>query len=57
MTDFGLTYAMDAAEALFEPIGVPGQVVVDHQMCALEVDAFAGGVGSQQYFYQRVVLE
>ena len=34
--------------------GVPGQVVVDHQVGAL-VDAFAGGVGGQQHLHLRVV--
>ena len=30
------------------PVRVPGQVVVDHQVGALEVDALAGGVGGDQ---------
>ena len=48
MADLGLADAVDAAEALFQAVGVPGQVVVDHQVGALEVDAFAGGVGGDQ---------
>jgi len=48
VTNFGLVDAMDAAEPLFQPVGVPGQVVVDHQVGALQVDAFARGVGSHQ---------
>ena len=45
VTDLGLADAVDAAEALFEPVRVPRQVVVDHQVrAALKVHAFAGGV-------------
>jgi hypothetical protein len=39
---------MDAAEALFEAIRVPRQVVVDHEVGALEVDALAGGIGRDE---------
>ena len=45
VADLGLADAVDAAEPLLEAVGVPGQVVVDHQVGALEVDALAGGVG------------
>ena len=48
VADLGLADAVDAAEALLEPVRVPGQVVVDHQVGALEVDALAGGVGGDQ---------
>lgn len=40
---------MDAAEALFDLVGIPRQVVIDHQMPALEVDAFAGGIVRDQH--------
>ena len=50
VADLGLADAVDAAETLFEAIGVPGEVVVDHQVAALEVDAFAGGVGGDEDF-------
>ena len=39
---------MDAAEALFEAVRIPRQVVVDHQVGVLEVDAFTGGVGGDE---------
>src|SRR5207302_10314920 len=39
-----LTDTMNAAEALLKTIGVPWKVVVHHEMRALEVDAFAGGI-------------
>ena len=57
VADLGLADAVDAAEALLEAVGVPGQVVVDHQVGALEVDALAGGVGGQQHLHLGVVLE
>ena len=50
VADFGLADAVNAAEPLFQAVGIPGQVVVDHQVRALEVDAFAGGVGGDQDF-------
>src|SRR5882672_1049495 len=34
-----LTDTMDAAESLFEPRGVPWQIVVDHEMTELQIDA------------------
>ncbi len=39
VADLGLADAVDPAEALFQAVRVPGQVVVDHQVGALEVDA------------------
>ena len=49
MADLLLADAVDAAEPLFEAVRVPRQVVVDHQVGVLEVDAFAGGVGGDQH--------
>ena len=57
MADLGLADPVDTAEALLQAVGVPGQVVVDHQVGALQVDAFAGGVGGQQHLHLRVVPE
>ena len=48
MADLGLPDAVNAPEPLFQTVWIPGQVVVDHQMRALKVDALAGGVGGQQ---------
>ena len=48
MAHFGLPDAVNAPEPLFQTVRVPGQVIVDHQMRALQVDAFAGGIGGQQ---------
>ena len=57
VADLGLADAVDAPEALLEPVGIPGQVVVDHQVGALEVDALAGGVGRQQDLHLGIVPE
>ena len=57
VADLGLADAVDAAEALLEAVRVPGQVVVDHQVGALEVDALAGGVGGDQHLHLGVVHE
>src|SRR6476646_10026133 len=35
MTHFGLADPVNAAEALFEAVRVPRQVIVDHQVCTL----------------------
>ncbi len=57
MTDLGLANAVDAAEALFQTVRVPRQVVVHHQVCALEVNALTGGVRGQQDQNVLVLLE
>ncbi len=57
MANLGLADAVDAAETLFEAIGVPRKVVVEEQVGALEVDAFAGRVGRQQHPGVRIVNE
>jgi len=35
-------------EALLDAVRVPREVVVDHEVCPLEVDALAGGVGGHE---------
>jgi len=55
MADLRLANAVDATEALLQAVGVPWQVVVDHQVGALQVDALARCVGSEQPLHLRVV--
>ena len=55
VADLGLADAVDAAEALLDAVRVPRQVVVDHQVRALEVEALAGGVGGDQDEHVRVL--
>ena len=57
MADLGLTDAVDPAKALFDAVGVPGQVVIHHKVGTLEVDPFSGGIGSEQYLDAGVVPE
>ena len=57
VADLGLADAVDAAEPLLEAVRVPRQVVVDHQVGALEVDALARGVGGEQHLHVGIVLE
>ena len=57
MANLGLSDAVDAPEPLLEAVRIPRQVVVHHQMRALEVDALAGGIGRQQYLHLGVVPE
>ena len=49
VADLGLADAVDAPEALLDAVRVPGQVVVHHQVGALQVDALARGVGGHQH--------
>jgi hypothetical protein len=46
-----LAVAVDAPHALFQAVGVPRQVVVDHQAAELEVEALAGGVGGNHHLH------
>ena len=55
--DLLLADAVDAAEALLDPVRVPGQVVVDHQVRGLQVEALARGVGGEQDVAVLVVGE
>lgn len=57
MADFGLPDTVNTAETLLDPVRVPRQIVVDHQVGALEVDALAGGVRGKENLYVRIVLE
>ena len=57
MADFGLADPVNAAESLLDAVRVPRQVVIDHQVRALEIDALAGSIGRQQHLNDGVVLE
>ena len=57
MAGLFLADAVDAAEALLDPVRVPRQVVVDHQVGDLQVDALAGGVGGDEHLDGRVDAE
>ena len=55
MADLGLANTVDTAEALFDAIGVPRQIVIDHQVSTLKVDALARGVSGGQDLDFRIV--
>jgi len=48
MADLLLANTVDAPEALFEAIRIPGQVVIDHEIGVLEVHAFTGSIGGEK---------
>src|SRR5690606_11002332 len=49
VADLLLADAVDATEPLLEAIRIPRQIVVDHQIGALEVDAFASGIRRDEH--------
>ena len=54
LDDLLLAVPVDAAVALLQPVGVPGQLVVDDDVAAvLQVQALSGGVGGQQHRARR----
>jgi len=57
VADLVLADAVDPPEALLEAVGVPGQVVVDHQVGVLQVHALPGRVGGDQHAHPRVGAE
>src|SRR3989442_737669 len=57
MADLRLPDTMDAPEALLDAVGIPGQVIVDHQVSALQVDAFACRFGCHQDLSFLVLAE
>ena len=57
VADLALADAVDAAEALLEPVGVPGQVVVHHQVGTLQVHALARGVVGDEDQHLGIVHE
>jgi hypothetical protein len=44
-------------ESLFQAIGVPGQIVIHHQVSALKIDTLARCVGGEKDLYLGIVLE
>ena len=57
MADLPLANAVDAPKALFEAVGVPGQVVIHHQVRPLQVHAFPCGVVGKQHHNFGIVHE
>ena len=57
MAHFPLADAVDAAETLLDPVRVPRQVVIDHEVRPLQVEAFARGIRRQEHDGVAVVGE
>ena len=57
VADLGLPDAVDAPKSLFETVGVPGQVVVDHEVGPLKINTFTGRIGGEEYLHLGVMLE
>ena len=57
VTDFGLPDAVNTTESLFQAVRIPRKVVIHHQVGTLQIDAFPGGVGRNQYFDFLIVFE
>jgi hypothetical protein len=54
MAHFGLADTVDASEPLLDTIGVPWQVIVYHEMRALQVQTFARGIRREEYLDEGV---
>ena len=44
-----LSVAVDAAHALLQPVGIPGDVVVEEDVAALEIDTFTRRFGGDEH--------
>ncbi len=55
MTDLRLPNAMNAPKALFDAVWVPRQVVVHHQVRALQVDSFTCGIRCEQHLHLGIM--
>ena len=51
MADLALTDSVDAPKTLFQAIGIPRQVVIDHQVGTLQVNAFTCCIGGNQHLH------
>ena len=49
MADLGLANAVNASEALLESIGIPRQIVIDHEVRTLQIDTLARSIGCDEY--------
>ena len=57
MADFCLPDAVDTTETLFKAVRVPRQIVIDHQVGALQVDTLTSGVGSDEDTHFFILLK
>src|SRR5277367_6319366 len=57
MADICLADTVDASKSLFEPIWIPRQVIIHHQVRSLEINTFARRVRGNQYLSVYVLFE
>ena len=57
VADLFLAYPVDTPETLLDPVRVPREVVVDHQVGPLQIDTLSGSVGRHQDLNVRVGYE
>ena len=57
MADLGLANAVNSAKPLLDAIGIPGEIIVHHQVSTLKIDTFASGVGCKKHLHVWVMPE
>ena len=57
MAHFRLADTVDTPETLLKTVGVPGQIVVDHQMRPLQVDAFTCGIRGNEHLHTFILCK
>ena len=54
---FTLTDTVNTAKSLLQPVGIPRQIIVHHQVSTLKVDAFTGCIGRNEDGHLGVISE
>ena len=57
MANLGLPDAVDATEALLDPVRIPRQVVIYHQVGSLQVNAFARRIRREKDLHFLIVTK
>src|SRR5262249_22324178 len=57
MTHLSLPNSVNSSESLFDSVGVPRQVIINHQVTALQVDALSSSISRYEKFYFPVLGE
>jgi hypothetical protein len=57
MAYFGLADAVDTAKTLLNAVGVPRQIVIDHKVGTLEIDALTRSIRGKQHIHHWVMFE
>ena len=57
MANFRLADTVDTAKPLLQPVRIPRQIIVYHQMRSLQVDTLASGIRCNQHSNTHILLE